>query len=122
MTGLEILAAFAPALSTAVQAAARHFFGSAGRPKSMQPAEWIEMMKADTERLKVLASLDGEGAPAGVQVIRALVRPVTATAVTAAYIWAQLSPDIDAKGLESAAASVWFYLFGERTLIRIKGV
>ena len=125
MTGLEVLASLLPAAGELIKGAARKWLGAEGRPKATSPDEWAKMQAADTERLKALAQLDsvsGQVSP-WVANLRASSRYIIAYVVTVAYIASELQLiGVHSAGLESAAASVWFFLFGERALLKLKRV
>jgi hypothetical protein len=108
----SIIAAFAPIAIEAGKAAVNRWIAP-DKIKPMSVAEAVQMEQSDIDRLRVLAELDkpGENVSWWVNDIRALMRPMVALMVTAAWVY---SPD--SAGITMAAQSVWFYLFGERTL------
>ena len=113
-----ILPALLPAAADGVRGLfARFTHGQAAQPASV--AELIQLMTADTERLRSLAQLDQ---PAGeiykwAATARALQRPAISTLIILAYAAAVFtgtaSPDtLDTLG--SYAQMVTMYLFGDR--------
>lgn len=108
----SIIAAFAPVAIDAGRAAVQRWIAPE-RVRPMSIGEAVQLEQAEIDRLKVIADLDrpGEKVSAWVANIRALMRPTIAVMVTAAWMYNPESP-----GVVMAAQSVWFYLFGERTL------
>lgn len=109
---LSIIAAFAPVVIDAGRAAVQRWIA----PEKIKPltiAEALQLEQVEVERLKVIAELDRpvENISQWVGNVRALMRPAVALVVTIGWV---LNPD--SPGMTLAAQSVWFYLFGERTL------
>ncbi len=121
----SLLAALLPAAGDAIKAATRRFLGSTSRPKATTPGEWVQMMQAETERLRVLAELDKPASEVSrwVADLRASMRYIIALIVTLCVVLAETGAfGLHASpGLEQAAASVWFFLFGERAYRYMKG-
>jgi hypothetical protein len=119
-----ILPALIPAAADGVRAIINRVTGGAGaQPANV--AELIQLMQADTERLRVVAQLD---TPAGnistwVANLRALQRPALATWILALYAIAiaTTQPPETVAQLGQYAAMVVFYLFGDRGYAAIKG-
>lgn len=114
---LSILAFFAPVAVEAGKAAVQRFIA----PDNIKPltvAEQLQLEQSDVDRLKVLADLDkpGENVHAWVNDVRALMRPFVAVSVTVKWCIAPQSAALD-----FMVSSVWFYLFGERTMIKRAG-
>jgi len=123
-----LLTAILPALLPAAADGIRGIFTRLTNGKGAQPAnvgEVLQLMTAETERLKTIAQLD---APAGeiykwAATARALQRPALSTLIIAAYagtiLWGQASQDtLDTLG--SYAQMVTFYLFGDRAYNWVK--
>lgn len=109
---LSILAAFAPIAIDAGKAAVQRWIAPE-RVKAMTITEAIQLEQVEIDRLRVIADLDrpSEKVSPWVADIRALMRPMIALVVTVS--WA-VNPE--SAGAALAAQSVWFYLFGERTI------
>lgn len=109
---LTILAAFAPVAVDAGKALVRRYI-TPTEDKPLTIAERLQVEQSDIERLKVIAELDrpGDNVSPWVQNVRALMRPSVALAVTLKWCVAAQTP-----GLDFMVSTVWFYLFGERTL------
>jgi hypothetical protein len=123
-----LLTAILPALLPAAADGIRGIFARITNGKGAQPlnvAEVIQLMTAETDRLKTIAQLD---APAGeifkwAATARALQRPALSTLIIVAYavtiLWGEASQDtIDTLG--SYAQMVTFYLFGDRAYNWVK--
>ncbi|RME84156.1 MAG: hypothetical protein D6771_04855 [Zetaproteobacteria bacterium] len=123
---LEALAAaLIPALGDVIKSATRRFLGASARPRATNPSEWCAMMQAETERLKALAAIDNPGGNVSrwVADLRASSRYLIAYVVTIFVLFSEahafgLKPS---PALEQAAASVWFFLFGERAYRYMRG-
>lgn len=109
---LSILAAFAPVAIDAGKAAVQRWIAPE-RVKALTITEAIQLEQVEIDRLRVLADLDRPSDKVSPYVadIRALMRPAIALCVTAAWAF-----NPDSAGATLAAQSVWFYLFGERTI------
>ena len=110
---LSILAAFAPVVVDAGKAAVQRFIA----PENVKPlsvADKLQLEQAEIDRLKVIAELDkpGDNVHPWVSDIRALMRPFVAISVTMAWCFNPSAVDT------FLVSSVWFYLFGERTLLK----
>ncbi|WP_102796768.1 hypothetical protein [Bowmanella denitrificans] len=118
-----LIPAFIPVLSDGVRALVNRFTGSAGA-KPANVGEVIQLMQADTEKLKALAELDRTGnVSLWVANIRALQRPVIGLSVITGYVVAVntgASPETQIQ-LGQYASMVTFYLFGDRTWQYIRG-
>lgn len=124
---MGLLSVLLPALIPAAADGVRAVFNRITHGKGAQPAnvtELIQLMTADTDRLRVLQQLD---APAGnvfawAATARALQRPALATWIMGAYVFAvvtQQPPDTVTQ-LGEYAAMVTFYLFGDRGYSALK--
>lgn len=109
---LSIIAAFAPVVVSAGQAAVQRWIAPE-RVKAMTVAEAVQLEQAEIDRLRVIAELDkpSENVSWWVADVRALMRPAVCVIVSLAWAY-----DPANTGTALAAQSVWFYLFGERTL------
>jgi hypothetical protein len=119
-----LLPALIPAVSDGLRGIIVRVTGGAGA-KPATVGEAIQLMQADTDRLKALAQLD---TPVGtiytwVASARALERPALATLILAAYVAAMLlkEPPETIAALGQYAAMVTFYLFGDRGYTALKG-
>ena len=112
-----LLPALLPAATDGVRSLINKFTGGAGAAPS-NPDEAIKLMQADTERLKALAEIEGEGSTyQWVEAVRKLQRPVLGSVAVIGYMTAVHS-DVDASTLDSLGQWVkayFFYLFGERS-------
>jgi hypothetical protein len=111
---LSLLAVFAPVAVEAGKAAVQRFIAP-DSVKALSVADQLQLEQADIERLKVIAALDkpAENVHAWVADARALMRPAIAAAVTLKWCIAPPSAALD-----FMVGSVWFYLFGERTMVK----
>lgn len=130
-----LLPALLPAVADGIRGIIAKFTGSAGAaPQSV--AEAIQLMNAETERLKALAALDAPGGVPSLWVVnlRASCRYILGLAiigvtllVTMGYVTA---PSADAAKLAAQTAlvdallqlsgSVFFYFFGDRVYLKLK--
>lgn len=118
-----LLTAMLPALFPALADGVRGIFSRITGAKGSQPQnvnEVLQLMQAETERLKTLAQLDAAGdCHKWVNDIRALQRPAVAFMVISAYaaaIWTGVQlPESALAALGEYAAMVTFYLFGDRS-------
>lgn len=118
-----LLPALIPAAADGVRAVFNRITHGAGA-KPANVAELIQLMSADTDRLKVIAQLDAPAANVygWAATARALQRPALATWIMGAYVFAVVTkqpPDTVAQ-LGEYAAMVTFYLFGDRGYSAIK--
>ncbi len=119
MNLLTLLGTIVPALLPAVSdglrgVIARVTGGKGAQPQNLQ--ERIELMKAENERLSIVAKLDEPGnVHMWVADLRALQRPGLATVVLVAYAVAvhQQLPADTIEQLGQYAQMVTFYLFGQ---------
>jgi hypothetical protein len=114
---LTIFAAFAPVAVEAGKAIVQRYIA----PESVKPVsidEQVQLEKSDIERLRALAELDkpADNVSPWVNNMRACVRPFVAASVTIKWCIAPQNAALD-----FMVASVWFYLFGERTLLKKAG-
>lgn len=123
MDPLTIGAALLPIAQDGIRAVINKFTAGAGA----QPAttkEAIELEDARTRRLEALSRID---TPTGqvsqwVNNIRSLMRPVASVVILAAYCYT-LIVDTEmgiATNAANLAASVVFYLFGDRTVMYMR--
>lgn len=88
--------------------------------KPLNIAEWSQMRAADLDLFKAMNSAGAEGDtyPWVVAIIK-LQRPVVAAIALSTWAWSHTwgtpQPDID-----NFAAVIGFYLFGERSLLKIR--
>ena len=122
--GPELLAAFFPVIIDAVKGLIGRFISPEGfRPTNL--AEAIKMQELEIEKFKALNEAGGAGATyPWVEAIVRLMRPTVAAVVTlvwaSAHVYAVQHPGLDLSLVDSAAATVWFYLFGDRSLLYAK--
>lgn len=126
---MSLIATIIPALLPVAADGVRAVFSKITGGKGAQPAnvaEVIQLMNADTDRLKTLAQLDATGTVhTWVNDVRALQRPLLSMAIITGYIGAvwfsvDVKPDTLAL-LGEYAQMVTFYLFGDRTYMAFKG-
>lgn len=123
MDPFTILAALLPVAQDGIRAMVNKFTGGAGaKPANVDEA--IKMIDAETKRLEAIAKID---TPAGnvsswVNNVRALMRPVSAGIILLAYFATFLFATNAGLATNAAnlAASVVFYLFGDRTVMHIR--
>jgi len=117
-----LLTVLLPALLPAAADGVRGIFARLTGGKGAQPqniGEVIQLMQAETERLKTLAQLDtvtGE-IHKWVADLRALQRPAISTLIIVAYMMAIANKGVSQETLDaigSYAQMVTFYLFGDR--------
>lgn len=127
MNLLTLLGTIVPALLPAVSDGVRGLIARATGGKGSQPqnmAERLELMKAENERLAIVAKLDEPGnVHMWVADLRALQRPGLATVVLVSYAVAvhqQLPPAV-LEQLGWYAQMVTFYLFGQWGYTGMKG-
>lgn len=123
MTGLEVvLPALLPALGDGIRGLFNKFTGNAGA-KPANVGEVIQLMQADTDRLKAIADMEkGGDTYMWVEAVRKLQRPVAVALIISAYVAAALFSDNQAMidGLSVYAQMVTFYLFGDRSYAYLK--
>lgn len=122
-----LLTAIIPALLPAAADGVRGILARITGGKGAQPqnvAETIQLMQAETERLRTLAQLDQ---PAGeihkwAATARALQRPAIATMIIGGYLAAVTlsAPEAVVLSLGDYTAMVTFYLFGDRSYSYVK--
>jgi hypothetical protein len=93
------------------------------KPQSVD--DYVKMQQADTDRLKAIGGLEGEGLTyKWVEAIRKLMRPAVVCCVL--YVWAKVHliggglpglQHIDTSTVDNLTADVFFYLFGDRTAL-----
>ena len=119
-----LLPALVPVASDAIRGIVGKFTGGSGaQPQNV--AEAVQLMQAETERLKALAELDkpAENISQWVSNLRASFRYIAAGLVVLAAV-STLYIDVPPEyvGLSwDAAGSVWSFIFGERLLMKLKG-
>lgn len=118
-----VVSALLPAAADGVRGIIAKFTGGAGaQPQNV--GEVVQLMQAETSRLDALARIEGSAESyKWVAAVRQLQRPVIAAAVTGAWCVVQLGgyDDFAKDAVNAAASSVWFYLFGERFYLGVKG-
>lgn len=121
MDPLTLIAAVAPVAVDAAKALINRFIPA----ENFKPAtidEWSKMQEVDLARFQAVASAGGNNPSyPWVEAAVRLNRPIIGWAVLAVWAWAHVTfpPGTDAAtfaAIDNAAGSVWFYLFGERTL------
>ena len=122
MDPLTILTAFIPALTDGVRGLINKWTGGAGaKPANVEEA--VKLVDADIRRLEALAKLDSVGNTAQwVNNIRALMRPTVGLVIIlarATTLYYDAPADLSTMAA-NLAASVVFYLFGDRTYMHFK--
>ncbi len=113
-----VVPALIPVAADGVRALFNKFTGGAGS-KPANVSEVVELMQAETDRLKVIAEID-KAAPnvsGWVNNVRALQRPVATVLIIGGYLstfWLVVEPEVS-ESLASYAQMVTFYIFGDRT-------
>ncbi len=120
MDPITIAAALLPALADGTKMLFGKFFGDA-TPKNVDDV--IKLHDSDVRRLEALAKLDAAGdVHMWVNDVRALQRPLAVVLVVSAWVYGLffgLSPAVQ-DVTSNLAASVVFYLFGDRTYSALK--
>lgn len=122
MDPVTILAALLPVASDGIRGLVTKWTGGAGaKPANVEEA--VRLIDADISRMKALAELDRpENTSVWVNDVRALQRPAAVALVIVSWLGiGLLSTDpqlIDISG--NLAASVVFYLFGDRTYMHFR--
>ena len=120
MDPITLLTMFAPLVVSGGKALISRITG--GTPAITTPEDYAKILSADVAKLEALAKLDAT-AEAGypwVAAVRALQRPAVVAAVLSAWVFGVLV-DMDTARLElvsNLASAVFFYLFGERVMLR----
>jgi len=110
---VTILTAFIPTIQ---YVAGRIVDKYTGGPAPSNAQEAIQLMNAETEKLKALSDLDNaDGAAQWVQTIKGLQRPFAVVLILSAWYFVALRTGIQLQDLENLASAVIFYLFGQRT-------
>ena len=114
---LEMLAALLPLFTDSAKMASRRWLA----PEKVKPVnveELVELQKVDIERLKAVAAIADTGPSyPWVAAVRALQRPVVILITLSVWVYGYVAgfpPGIDQAPVNSLAASVFFYLFGDR--------
>lgn len=123
MDPATLLMVFAPMLTDVVKRIVGKFTGGA-QPQTVD--EQVKLNDSDTQKLQALSSLDkADGASLWVVNLRASIRPIIAIIVTVTWaivVVGDIAVDDSVYRLVvDAAASVWFYLFGERMYMGLDG-
>jgi len=119
---ITLVTALLPAVSDGVRGLINKWTGGAGaKPANVEEA--VKLMGAEVDRLRALAELDKpEGVSTWVANIRALQRPTAVLLILISWIgvgfWSQDENLINITS--NLAASVVFYLFGDRTYMYFK--
>ena len=118
-----LIPALLPVVADGVRGVFNRFTGGAGAAPS-NVGEVIQLMSAETDRLKTLAELDAAGnVSTWVANVRALQRPVASFLIISAYVVAvaMSAPTETLEGVGAYAQMVPFYLFGDRTYTYLRG-
>lgn len=107
-----LLAIFGPAAVDLVKTLVQRIAPTEFKPATIE--QYQTMRQMDLELFKAM-NASGASYP-WVEAVRSLMRPVVCLGVTAAFIW----DGGQSQALANAAATVWFYLFGERTMFKAK--
>lgn len=122
MEPLTILAALAPAAIDGIKALIGKFTGN--KPTITNADDYSKVTDADVRKLQALAQLEAPGGevPAWVNAVRAMQRPPVVFAVIAVWLVGATGDMAEDKFLmvSNLAATVFFYLFGDRTMLYFK--
>jgi hypothetical protein len=124
MDPLTALAALAPlGVELGKAAISRWVAPDTFKPSSID--EWLRMREADTAAFKALADAGGsEATYLWVGAVKQLMRPFIAAIVLMVWATVHLQGGMDAAAVvmvDNFAATVGFYLFGDRTLFLVQG-
>jgi len=124
MDPITIVTALLPVAQDGIRAVINKFTKGAGA-KPATTAEAIMLMKAETERLRAVSDMDRPTGQVSVWVnnVRSMMRPAATVLILLAYFYT-LVFDTEASIAMNAtnlAASVVFYLFGDRTVMYMRG-
>lgn len=120
MDPVTLLTMFAPLLVSGGKALISRITG--GSPAVTTPEDYAKIAASDVAKLEALAKLDAT-AEAGypwVAAVRALQRPAVVAAVLLAWLVGILfdMEDVKFELVTNLASAVFFYLFGERVMLR----
>lgn len=123
---MSLLTTVVPALLPVVSDGIRGLFNMATKSAGAKPAnvqEAVQLIEAETERLRVLAELDSVGnVSPWVNDVRGMQRPVAAALVLLAWgaaYWFEAPAELTLVAADLASAVV-FYLFGDRTYMHLR--
>ena len=126
MDPLTILTAFVPMLTDGARGLINMWTGGAGA-KPANAEEAVKLIEADIRKMEALAKLDAVQGSVSLWVnnIRALQRPVSAAIVLISWgivlgFYGDVNVDTTINIVSNLAASVIFYLFGDRTYMHFK--
>jgi hypothetical protein len=117
-----VVPAMLPAFQSILRGIAHRLTGGAGA----KPATFDEALKWEEMKVRMLEAMWKHDTVANVSGwvanVRAMVRPGIAAFVTAiyAYYWADGNVEA-ARDVQPFVSSVWFYLFGDRTMQHLTG-
>lgn len=117
-----VVPALIPAVTDGVRGVIAKFTGGAGA-KPANVAEAVQLMNADTDRLRALKELDNVGQVSlWVNNVRAMMRPVASAIVLGGYIGTLYLSADQAVILQMGdyARMVTFYIFGDRSYMYFK--
>jgi len=124
MDPITLLTAFVPMITDGARGLINKFTGGDGA-KPANAEEAIKLIDADIRKLEAIAKLDGgnENTSQWVSNVRALQRPCAALLIVLTWIGVTFSSVVNAEVamiVSNLAASVVFYLFGDRTYMHFK--
>lgn len=122
MEPLTILAALVPSAIDGIKALIGKFTGN--KPTIVNSDDYEKVTAADVSKLNALAALDSPAGNVSVWVnnVRAMQRPPVVYAVTLAWLIGAFGfmPEQNFVMVSNIAATVFFYLFGDRTNLYFK--
>lgn len=96
-----------------------------GKPAVLTADDYTKITNADVAKITALAELDKPDGPSypWVSAFRQLQRPVVVVLVLLAWLYAVFFPSSEAnfQVISQLASSVFFYLFGDRTNLYVRG-
>lgn len=121
MDPITALAAFAPLLVDAGKGLIARFVAPEGF-KPTNVAEWLQMRQADVQLLQTINQAGGSGESyRWVNAVIQLQRPAVAAIALGVWAWQEaMNPTGASEAAANFAATVGFYLFGDRTLFHIR--
>jgi hypothetical protein len=119
MDWLTVLAALAPLVVDAGKAAIGRFIGADFKPANV--VDWLEMQRMDIEKFTAMNAAGGANPSyPWVEAIIRLQRPLVAAVALGVWSYTRVA-GVPSEAVDSFAAAVGFYLFGDRTLFYARG-
>ena len=121
MDPITLLTAFIPLITSTVSRIVGRLTGG---PEPQTVSEKIQLMEAETAKLKAMADLDNTpGVSSWVQDLRGALRPVSVLAILG--VWAVLlvipgTNEFILRIVADLASAATLYLFGERTMLYVR--